>query len=218
MHAGAHRLEQRHDLRQAHRAGRHGARLLARRVANERRAPVHRVRRDAEPERAPENVRHREHRAARDVVVAVGQDLIAPSRAPRGRSRAARAAEAERVPAASSASASSSPCAPTTRTWSLGGESRMRRAVTRMASACSPYEITGACFSSLNPSPSRSTAQTLGRTSPPTFDLRRRRREQRLLLTSSRRYARRTRDSRVPHDAATWIWCIANTIAVRAQC
>ena len=35
-----------------------------------------------------------------------------------------------------------------TRAWSLGGLSGPRRQVTRTPSACSPYEMTGACFSS----------------------------------------------------------------------
>ena len=45
-----------------------------------------------------------------------------------------------------------------TSTWSPGAASGSRRAVIRMSSASSPYEMTGACFLILKRWPSRSTA------------------------------------------------------------
>ena len=54
-------------------------------------------------------------------------------------------------------------------TWSELAASGVRRAVTRMSSASSAYEITGAFLRSVKRSPSRATAQMLVRTSPPTL-------------------------------------------------
>jgi len=54
----------------------------------------------------------------------------------------------------------------TTSTWSLGGLSAVRRAVTRIASAYSPYEMTGTFFVRVTVSPSRATAHSSPRDAP----------------------------------------------------
>ena len=117
--------------------------------------------------RRPEDVRHRQHRLGRDLVVRrrdhvgrrdVGAELVA---------EAAGAAQAQGVPGAGALEAQRRRARQATSTWSLGALSASRRAVTRIMSAYSPYEITGAFLATRARSPSRSTKQVLERTSPP---------------------------------------------------